>query len=167
MKFSKFHFEVEKLRCAALMLHESLGQRIEFAPSTIVSPACLRRHQPNGLLLDRASPRLFFPPQRVTLVCFFVFCFFFRGSRGEIGIGEMSSVQFSHSARRSPERLALLILKDVSTEGIVAPSFRKDEERMNKSAFTLGLLPSLSISLPPTFPRLDLRLYEFVSDSPV
>lgn len=73
------------------------------------------------------------------MVCFF---FFFRGSRGEIGIGEVSSVHFSHSTQRSPERLALLILKDASTEGI-------NEERINNSGVTHSLLPapSLSISL--------------------
>lgn len=97
---------------------------------------------------------------------FGLFFFFFRGSRGEIGIGEVSSVQFSHSVQRCPERLELLILKDVSTEGIVAPSFRRDEERMNNSGFTLSRLPapSLSISLLLTFLCLHLRLYNFVSN---
>lgn len=92
------------------------------------------------------------------MVCFF---FSFPGSQSEIGIGEVSSVHFSHSVQRSPERLALLILKDVWTEGMVAPSFRKEEERFNNSGLTLSLLPapSLSISLLPSSALTDFFVF--------
>lgn len=149
----KIHFKVEKLHCVALMLHKSLRQRIEFGPLTIISPPCVRWHQSNGLLVDQASPRLFLHSESF----WFGFFFFFRGSRGEIGIGEVSSVRFSHSVQRSPERSALLILKDELTEGMVAPSFRKDEERINNSSFLPA--PSLSISLLPSSVLTDFFVF--------
>lgn len=56
---------------------------------------------------------------------------------------------------------SLLILKDVSTEGIVAPSLRKDEERINNSGVTLCLLPasSLSTSLLPSSVLTDFSVF--------